>query len=147
MLIWILYIEARWSLNNKTSNLKINKICVCSRLMTMIQIISMLIILCFTGRFLHFVWSLPPWPCLYRISRLCPVIRTAEFNHPRPWYQQTCSTVRVAEKQATSVSESWGGNEFVSNSRMFTYVQRNCTECTERWRVSGKNNTGIIDEG
>jgi len=105
----------------------------------MIQIISVLFILCFTGRFLHRVWALPPWPYLYRISRLCPVIRPTEFNHPQPWHQQTCSTIHVAAKQKKSLSESGGGNEFVSSSHMFTYVQWHCIDCTVRWRVSEKN--------
>lgn len=116
-----LYIEARQGLYNKVNSLKINKIFVCSHLVTMIQIISTLFILSFTGRFLHRVWALPPWPYLYRISRLCPVIWTAEFNHPQPWHQQTWSTFHIKAKQEKSVSESWGGNEFVSSSCMVTY--------------------------
>jgi len=30
---------------------------------------------------------------------------------------------------------------------MVTYVRRNCIDCTEHWRGSGKNNTRIVDEG
>ena len=112
----------------------------------MIQIISTLFILCFTGRFLHRDLARPQWKYLYRNSRLCPVIRTAELNNPQPWHQQSCSTVHIAAKQAKSVSESGGGNEFVSSSHMFTYVRWNCIDCTVRWRVRGKSNTWIDDE-
>jgi hypothetical protein len=87
-----------------------------------------------------------PMKTSIRTSRLCLDIRTAELNNPQPWNQRTCSTVHIAAKQAKSVSESGGGNEFVSSSHMFTYVRWNCIDCTVRWRVSGKSNTWIDDE-